>query len=75
MRHAENIIGLMYAEKEFDARMDAEARAGALRLIQRYLGSDQKVINVSDFFSALVESLRAAREQGQVDCSGQMGIS
>jgi len=44
--------------------MDADARATAHALIQSYLGPDHKVTSVSDFYSALVQALKAAREQG-----------
>jgi hypothetical protein len=55
--------------------MEAEARDTARNLIQHYLGPDHKVTNMESFFAALVQALKAAREQGQVDCSDQMGIS
>lgn len=37
-------------------------RARAHGLIQGYLGPDHKVINMRDFYSALVQALKAARE-------------
>ena len=55
--------------------MEAEARETARNLIQRYLRPDHKVTNIESFFAALVQALKAAREQGQVDCSDQIGIS
>jgi hypothetical protein len=55
--------------------MEAEARETARNLIQRYLRPDHKVTNMESFFAALVQALKAAREQGQVDCYDQMGIS
>ena len=48
--------------------MEAEARETARNLIQRYLSPDHKV-NLESLFAALVQALKAAREQGQVDCS------
>jgi hypothetical protein len=54
--------------------MEAEAET-ARNLIQRYLRPDHKVTNMESFFAALVQALKAAREQGQVDCYDQMGIS
>ena len=59
---------------QFDG-MEAEARETACNLIQRYLRPDHKVTNMESFFAALVQALKAAREQGQVDCYDQMGIS
>ena len=57
--------------------MEAEARETARNIIQHYLGPDHKVTNIErlSFFAALVQALKAAREQGQVDCSDQIGIS
>ena len=55
--------------------MEAEARETARNMIQHYLGPDHKVANIESFFAALVKALKAAREQGQVDCSDQIGIS
>jgi hypothetical protein len=55
--------------------MEAEARETARNLIQGYLGPDHKVTNIESFFAALVQALKTAREQGQVDYSDQMGIS
>lgn len=61
----------MVREQEaLGARIDAEARETAHALIQGYLGPDHKVIAMSDFYSALVQALKAAREQGQIDSSG-----
>jgi hypothetical protein len=57
-------------DAEARARIDAEARATAHALIQGYLGPDHKVIAMADFYSALVQALKEAREQGQEDCSG-----
>lgn len=55
--------------------MEAEARETARNLIQRYLSPDQKVTNMESLFAALVQALKAAREQGQVDRSDQLRIS
>lgn len=40
-------------EAELEDRMDAEARATAQALIQKYIGLDHKVMVMSDFYSAL----------------------
>ena len=55
-----------------DARMEAEAREIAHGLIQGYLGPDHKVLDIPTFYSALVQAIKAAREQGQ-RYSGQLG--
>ena len=44
----------------------------ATTLIQSYLGPDHKVIDMRTFHSALTQALRQAREQGQVDRSGDV---
>jgi hypothetical protein len=54
---------------------EAEARETAHNLIEGYVGLDHKVTNLESFFAALVHSLKAAREQGQADCSRRMRIS
>jgi len=58
-------------DEALEARMDAEARATARALIPGYFGPDHKVIALSDFYSALVQALKAAREKGRMD--GQSG--
>jgi hypothetical protein len=45
-----------------DNDTDAKARATAHALIQGYLGPDHKVIDITAFFSALVQALKEARE-------------
>ena len=39
-------------------------------LIQGYLGPDHKVLNMANFYSALVYALKAARERGHADNAG-----
>jgi hypothetical protein len=68
---AELVARLVAQQEEFEARIDAEARATAHGLIQGYLGPDHKVISMGDFYSALVQALKQAREQGQADCAGE----
>jgi len=46
---------------------EAEARAAAHALIQNHIGPDHKVLSMSEFFLALVQALKAARDQGQAD--------
>ena len=41
--------------------VDAKARATAHGLIQGYIGPDHKVLNMKDFYSALVQALKEAR--------------
>lgn len=68
----ERIIRLVEQDAELEARMDTEARATAHALIQGYLGPDHRVISIPDFYSALVQALKAARHQGHADCHGEV---
>lgn len=43
-----------------DDDTDAQARATADGLIQGYIGSDHKVLDMKAFYSALVQALREA---------------
>lgn len=70
---ADDVARMVEEQDALEARMDTEARATAHALIQGYLGPDHKVLKMTDFYSALVQALKTAREQGQVDCSGEVG--
>ena len=52
--------------------MKTDASKMATALIQSYLGPDDKVLDMPAFHSALSQALRQAREQGQVDRSGDV---
>ena len=69
----ESVIRMVEEQVALDARMEAEAREIAHGLIHGYLGPDDKVLDMPTFYSALVHAIKAAREQGQVDSSGQLG--
>jgi hypothetical protein len=64
---AKAVVRMVQDDAEHEARVDAEARATAHALIQGYLGPDHKVTNMQNFYSALVQALKAAREQGHAD--------
>jgi hypothetical protein len=70
-KDAEAIMRIVRADAELDAQIDDEARATAHALIQGYCGPDHKVISMADFFSALVQALKAARLQGRQDSTGR----
>ena len=38
-------------------------------IFQSYLGPDHKVTNMQNFYSGLVQALKAARERGQADAA------
>jgi hypothetical protein len=69
--YARGIERIIREDAELQGRIEAEAKATAHALIQGYLGPDHKVITMSDFYSALVQALKAAREKGRMD--GQSG--
>jgi hypothetical protein len=62
---------MVRAQEELEIRREAELRAIAHGLIQGHLGRNRRVINIQNFYSALVRALIAARAQAQVDCSGE----
>jgi hypothetical protein len=64
---AEMVTHLVREQESIEARREAEARATAHGLIQGYIGPDHKVIDMPNFYSALVQAIRAARWQGQTD--------
>lgn len=43
---------------------DAKARATAHGLIRGYIGPDHKVLDMAAFYSALVQALKEANDQG-----------
>jgi hypothetical protein len=69
---AEEVVRIVEAEAAFQERMKAQASKMATALIQSYLGPDHKVLDMPTFHSALSQALRQAREQGQVDRSGDV---
>lgn len=71
---AEAVERLVRESEALETSMDAEARATAHALIQGYLGPDHKVTSMSDFYSALVQALKAAREQGRNDHSSKVAF-
>lgn len=64
---AKAIARIVREDDELQARMDADAKATAHALIQGYLGPDHRVIAMNNFFSALVQALKTARQKGQED--------
>jgi hypothetical protein len=69
---AEEVARIVKAEADFQERMRAETSKMATALIQGYLGPDHKILDMPTFHSALSQALRQAREQGQVDRSGDL---
>ena len=58
-----------------EARREAEARATAHDLIQLHIGPDDRIADVSNFYSALVQAIRDARWQGETDRSREDVLS
>jgi hypothetical protein len=48
---------------------DNEAQQIAHGLIQGYIGPDHRVVDMQSFYSALVEALQKAHEEGWKDCA------
>ena len=69
---AEQVARIVEQEVAFQEKMHAKASKTASALIQSYLGPDHKVTNMERFYSALSQALREAREQGQLDRSGDV---
>lgn len=69
---AEQVTDLVEKEVALLERMKADTDRQATALIQSYLGPDHKVTDMAAFHSGLSQALRQAREQGQVDKSGDM---
>ena len=73
MEHqAELITDIVEKEIAFRERMRSDADMAATDLIDNFLDPDQRIINLPNFRSALSQALRQAREQGQVDLSGDV---
>jgi hypothetical protein len=62
---SDNLTSLVH--RAVQARRDAEAGHVVDSLIRDYIGPDQKVMSVSNFRSALVQALKAARIKGEDD--------
>lgn len=68
----ELITDIVEREVVLREHMLSEAYKAATDLIDRFLDPEDKVTNLQNFRSALVKVLRDAREQGQVDLSGDV---
>lgn len=74
MRNTE--MSRLAREREaMEARREAEARATAHDLIQLHIGPDDRIADVSNFYSALVQAIRDARWQGETDRSREDVLS
>lgn len=61
----ETVVSVVH--QAVQSRREAEARQAASRLIQEHVGPDQRIGNLQNFSSALVQALRAARMRGEDD--------
>lgn len=68
---AEMVSRLVREQEAMESRREAEARTTAHGLIQGYIGPDHKVIDMPNFYSALVQAIRTARWRGQTDGPGE----
>ena len=67
MRNDEAETIAQLANETLDVVRKAEACTAANGIIRSYFGTDHQVQNMSAFYSALVEALQKAREQGEKD--------
>jgi hypothetical protein len=61
----ETVVQLVH--QAVQSRREFEARQIATKLLQEHVSADQRVVNLQNFSSALVQALRAARMQGEDD--------
>jgi hypothetical protein len=52
-----------------------DARQIAHDLIQRYIGPDNKIMDMRSFYEALVQTLQEAHQQGWKDCAETASFS
>jgi hypothetical protein len=67
----EALTRMVRAQEALEISRGAQLRAIAHGLIQDNVGRNRRVINVQNFYSALVQALMAARAQAQADCLGE----
>jgi hypothetical protein len=67
----EMVSRLVREQETMEAHREAEARATAHGLIHSYIGPDHRVLDMPNFYSALVQAIRTARWQGQTDGQGE----
>ena len=67
MRNDEAETIAQLANETLEVVRKAEACTAANGIIRSYFGTDNRVQNLSAFYSALVEALQKAREQGEED--------
>jgi type I site-specific restriction endonuclease len=69
---AELITDIVEREVVLREHMLSDAYRAATDLIDKFLDPEHRVTNLQNFRSALAKALRDAREQGQVDFSGEV---
>jgi hypothetical protein len=67
MRNDEAETISQLANETLEVLKKAEACTAANGIIRRCFGADNRVQDMSAFYTALVEALQKAREQGEVD--------
>jgi hypothetical protein len=51
-----------------------DANTAALNLIQKWVGPDDKITNMSDFYDALVKALEDARSEGEEESHAEDNV-
>ena len=72
MQDQAELTDIVEKEVILRAHMRTEADKAASDLIDSFLDPEHKATNVQNFRLALSQALREAREQGQVDLSGDV---
>ena len=67
MRNEEAETMAELADETLEVLRKAEACTAANGIIRSHFGTDNRVANMQGFYSALVEVLQKAREQGEED--------
>jgi len=68
---AETLMRLVRDQEALEIQRGAEARAIAHGLIQNHVGRGRRVIDIQEFYAAIVQALMTARARAQADCSGE----
>jgi len=72
---AETVSRLVREREAIESRREAEVCAAARNLIEGHVGPDDRIADMANFYSALVQAIRTARWQGETDRSREDVLS